>query len=164
MIAPPTTPQGPILRDIHLPPAPPWWPPAPGWWVLGALALLLLVAGTLWWRRMRGARQHRARILGEVDALAMRHADDAQALAAGLHQLLRRVARLDDPAAARLRGDGWRAALARVPVEQDTLDRLLALDAAMYRPQPYDTAAALEAVRRWLGAALARGQRRARHA
>lgn len=157
-------PDGPVLRDIHLPPAPPWWPPAPGWWMLSALALLLLAAGVLWWRRAHRARQHRARILAEVDALAARHANDAQALAAGLHRLLRQVARMHDPAAARLRGEEWREALARVPVAPDALDRLLALESAMYRPQPYDTAAALAAVRHWLRAALARGRRRARHA
>lgn len=160
----PPVPPGPVLRDIHLPPAPPWWPPAPGWWVLAALALLLLVAGMRAWRRTRRERLHRARILAEVDALAVRHAGDGQALAAGLHQLLRRVARLQDPSVARQRGDAWRAVLARVPVEPDALDRLLALESAMYRPQPYETAAALDAVREWLGAALARRPRRTRHA
>ena len=33
--------QGPVLRDIHLPPDPSWWPPAPGWWMLAGLLLLL---------------------------------------------------------------------------------------------------------------------------
>lgn len=155
---------GPSLRDIHLPPAPSWWPPAPGWWLLAALALLAIAAGVLLWRRARRRRRQRARVLGEVGVLAARHAGDAQALAAGLHQLLRRVARMRDPAAARLRGEPWRQALARVPVDADTLHRLLALEAAMYRPQPYDVDAALAAVRGWLCAALATERRRASRA
>jgi len=158
------TPDGPALRDIHPPPPPPWWPPAPGWWLLAVLLLLLAGSGAWLWLRARRRRRARAGILAEVDVLATRHAGDAQALAAGLHQLLRRVARLLDPAAARLRGEAWREALARVPVDADTLQRLLALEPAMYRPQPYDTAAALDAMRRWLRAALAaqkRGSRRA---
>jgi hypothetical protein len=157
-------PDGPVLRDIHLPPAPSWWPPAPGWWLLAALLLALLAAGLWLWRRAAARRRRRVRILAEVDALAARHGADAQALAAGLHQLLRRVARTHDPAATRLRGRPWREALARVPVDAPTLERLLALEPAMYRPQPYDTHAMLEAVRRWLHAALATRGRRTRHA
>jgi len=158
-------PQGPELRDIHLPPAPPWWPPAPGWWLLAVLALGLVGAGAWLLLRARKRRQRRARVLAEVDALAALHAADAQALATGLHQLLRRVARTHDPAAARLRGEAWRAALARVPVDAPTLECLLALEPAMYRPQPYDTRAMLDAVRRWLRIALAaRGPRRMRRA
>jgi hypothetical protein len=153
-------PDGPALRDIHLPPAPPWWPPAPGWWLLAVLALLVLGAGLLLWRSARRRRRQRDRVLAEVDALAARHHGDGQALAAGLHQLLRRVARRHDPAAARLRGPAWHEALARVPVDEDTLHRLLALEPAMYRPLPYDTAAALDAVRGWLRAALADERRR----
>lgn len=162
MIRQPAAPDGPELRDIHLPPAPSWWPPAPGWWLLAILLLVLAVAGVWWWRRARMRRRRRARILAEVDALAARHAADAQALAAGLHQLLRRVARAQDPDAARLRGEAWREVLARVPVDPSTLERLLALEPAMYRPQPYDTHAMLEAVRRWLHAALAARGRRLR--
>lgn len=158
------TPDGPALRDIHPPPPPPWWPPAPGWWLLAALVLLLVGSGAWLWLRARRRRRARAGILAEVDALATCHAADAQALAAGLHQLLRRVARLYDPAAAHLRGEAWREALARAPVDADTLQRLLALEPAMYRPQPYDTSAALAAVRRWLCAALAVQNRRARRA
>ncbi|MGN2243923.1 DUF4381 family protein [Frateuria sp. GZRR33] len=157
-------PQGPALRDIHLPPAPPWWPPAPGWWLLAALGLVLLGIGVWLSLRARKRRQRRARILAEVDALAARHAADAQALAAGLHQLLRRVARTADPAAARLSGEAWRATLARVPVDAPTLQRLFTLERAMYRPQPYDTHAMLDAVRRWLRSALAPRRRRLRRA
>jgi hypothetical protein len=164
MIWQPSAPDGPVLRDIHLPPAPPWWPPAPGWWLLSALVLLLLAGGVLAWHRARRRRRYRARVLAEVDALAASHADDAQALAAGLHQLLRRVAMRHDRAAARLRGEAWREVLARVPVDADTLQRLLALEPAMYRPQPYDIAAMLAAVRRWLRAALAVPERRMRRA
>jgi hypothetical protein len=160
----PAAPQGPELRDIHLPPAPPWWPPAPGWWFLAALVLGLLAAGVWLLLRARKRRHRHARILAEVDALATRHAADAQALAAGLHELLRRVARTHDPASASLRGEAWREALARVPVDAPTLDRLLTLELAMYRPQPYDTHAVLEAVRRWLRAALATQGRRMRRA
>lgn len=157
-------PQGPELRDIHLPPAPPWWPPAPGWWLLAALGVVLLGAGVWSLLRARKWRQRRARILAEVDALATRHTADAQALAAGLHQLLRRVARTQDPAAARLSGEAWREALARVPVDAPTLQRLLTLEQAMYRPGLYDTHAMLEAVRRWLHGALAAQGRRWRRA
>ena len=161
---PSPSPDGPQLRDIHLPPSPSWWPPAPGWWGLAVLLILLCAGGVWLWLRARRRRRWRAGILAELDALATHHAGDAQALAAGLHQLLRRVARLHDPAAARLRGDAWREALARVPVDADTLQRLLALEPAMYRRQPYDAAATLEAMRRWLRAALDTSKRRARRA
>lgn len=157
-------PDGPALRDIHLPASPSWWPPAPGWWLLVALALLLAAGGAWLWLRARRRRRYRAGILGQVDALAACHAGDPQALAAGLHQLLRRVARLHDPAAARLRGEAWRTVLASVPVDAHTLDRLLGLESAMYRPQPYDTTATLDAVRDWLRAALGRQAWRARRA
>ena len=92
-----------VLRDIHQPPAPPWWPPAPGWWVLGAV-LLLVIAGLGWlaWRR----RRRRAAIA--------RLFDDSVAAAAGpaarvavMSELLRRAARQRDPQSATLAGDDW---------------------------------------------------------
>lgn len=156
MMPAPGATDGPVLRDIHMPPAPPWWPPAPGWWLLAAVGLLLLAVAALLWRRAVQARRRRARMLAEVDALATQHADDAQALAAGLHQLLRRVARTHDPAAAHLRGEAWREALSAVPVDADTLDRLLQLEPAIYRRHEYDRDAMVDAVRGWLRVSLAR--------
>lgn len=97
------------LRDIHLPPEPSWWPPAPGWWLL---ALIVVVAGLVlarWLlRRWRAQRRQRA-LVAEFDAL-LAIADPAAQLAA-ISQLLRRAARLRDPAAATLSGDAWLAFL-----------------------------------------------------
>jgi len=72
-----------------------------------------------------------------------------------MHQLLRRVARRHDPLATQQRGEAWRQTLARVPVDSATLDHLLVLDQAIYRPQlSFDYAAASAAVRQWLQLAL----------
>ncbi|HEY1589294.1 MAG TPA: DUF4381 family protein [Rhodanobacter sp.] len=153
----PAAPTGPNLRDIHLPPAPSWWPPAPGWWGLAALLLLALLLGTWWWRRHRRGIRRREQVLHELDGLARQYQRDGDqsALASGLHQLLRRVARRHDAMAAQQRGDAWRRTLARVPVDAFTLDRLLTLEQAIYRPQPsFDHAAVVAAVRQWLSLAL----------
>jgi hypothetical protein len=152
--APP--PSGPVLRDIHLPPAPAWWPPAPGWWALAALVLLALAVVAWFWRGRRRLRKQRRLLLDELEKLAVRHASDGDvaALAASIHQLLRRVARRHDEAAARQRGDRWRLTLARVPVATAVLDRLMALELAIYRPQAqFDAPATLAAARDWLCAA-----------
>ncbi|MBD8881113.1 DUF4381 domain-containing protein [Rhodanobacter sp. 7MK24] len=147
---------GPELRDIHLPPAPSWWPLAPGWWAMIVLVLLAVIVAA--WFLLHRHRQHKQQrlLLGELEELAARHArvgDDA-ALAAALHQLLRRVARSHDEAATRQRGDSWRRTLARVPVAIPVLDRLMALEQAIYRPQAkLDAPATLAAARSWLRAA-----------
>ena len=155
---PPATPSpGPSLRDIHLPPDPSWWPPAPGWWVLAALLLLALWLGAWQWRRYRRARWQRQQVLLELDRLARRHQQDGDpvALASGLQQLLRRVARRHDALATKQRGDAWRRTLARMPVDAATLDILMALDQRIYRPRAsFDHAAAVIAVRQWLRCAL----------
>ena len=153
--------QGPVLRDIHLPPDPAWWPPAPGWWVLGGLLLLALLTAAWWWQRRRRTMRQRQHVLAELDRLQQqhRHDDDHAALASGLHQLLRRVARRHDATAAQQRGEAWRQTLARVPVDAATLERLLALDQAIYRaPASFDHAAASSAVRQWLRLALQPGK------
>lgn len=156
---------GPVLRDIHLPPEPSWWPPAPGWWMLAVL-LLLLLAFALWHVHKRRQRQARlALVLAEVDTWAIHSADDAAALAAGLHQLLRRVARQYDPGAVQKHGEAWRQALAVIPVEKQTLDRLMVLETVMYRPQvSFDQAAVIAATRQWLARALRHTHKTARAA
>ncbi|MEN1929123.1 DUF4381 family protein [Luteimonas sp. MJ250] len=98
---------GLLLRDIHLSTAPPWWPPAPGWWMLAA-ALLLVLAATIAWRWWRARRRRRLQALfdAEVDAAA-----GPAASVAAISALLRRAARLRDPAADRLQGQAWLAFL-----------------------------------------------------
>lgn len=148
---------GPSLRDIHLPPEPSWWPPAPGWWVLAGMLLLAVLAAIWLWRKHRRVQQQRRQVLLELDRLVMQHQRDGDraALASGLHQLLRRVARKHDALAAQQRGEAWRKTLARMPVDAATLDRLLALDRQIYRPpSSFDHAAAVTAVRQWLRPAL----------
>ena len=101
-----------VLRDIHVPPAPPWWPPAPGWWLLlAALAGLALAAWA--WHAQR-TRRRRA-VEGLFDRSVAGAATPAGAVAA-MSELLRRAARRHDPRADRLQGDAWLALLAaRVP-------------------------------------------------
>lgn len=155
-MAPSPPPQGPTLRDIHLPPDPSWWPPAPGWWLLGAVALCMLLAAMWWWRRHRQALQRRRRLLAELDRSVARYRDDGDhaALAGGIQQLLRRVARQHEPLAARQRGEAWRLTLARMPLDAAALDALLALDRHIYQPGSFDPVAAVNAAREWLRLAL----------
>ena len=162
MMAPPAQPvatpaSGPSLRDIHLPPEPSWWPPAPGWWVLAGLLLLAGLAAIWLWRKHRRVQHQRRLVLFELDRVVTQHQRDGDpaALASGLHQLLRRVARKHDVLAAQQRGEAWRQTLARMPVDAVTLDRLLALDQQIYRPpSSFDHAAAVTAARQWLRLAL----------
>jgi hypothetical protein len=150
MMPVPAAPQKLALRDIHLPPEPSWWPPAPGWWLLALAVLILLAAGTLLGRRWRRRRLTCRRVLAEVTRLETLHADD-ETLALGLHQLLRRTVRRYDAGAMRKRGEPWRHALARVPVQTATLDALMLLEQRLYRPVPaFDRAEALAATREWL--------------
>ncbi|MCF7223345.1 DUF4381 family protein [Marilutibacter chinensis] len=96
-----------VLRDIHQPPAPPWWPPAPGWWLLAGLALAI-AAGFVFWRRQRRRRREKIEALFErALAAAASPADEVAAMS----ELLRRAARRRDPHADRLQGDAWRAFL-----------------------------------------------------
>jgi hypothetical protein len=151
---------GPVLRDIHVPPDPSWWPPALGWWVLATLLLAGLLIGAWRWRRHQRIVRQREQVLVELERLALQHRQhgDQAALASGLHQLLRRVARRHDALSGQQRGEAWRQTLARVPVDAATLQRLMALEQAIYRPQlPFDDVAAITAVRQWLRLALKRG-------
>lgn len=96
-----------VLRDIHVPPAPPWWPPAPGWWLVAAVVLLVVVAGLAWAQRRRRRRAAVAAVFDRaVDA-----APDPAAEVAVISELLRRAARRSEPGADRLQGDQWLALL-----------------------------------------------------
>ena len=96
--------QGPelVLRDVHVPPAPPLWPPAPGWWrVLRVVVALSLM---VWWlRRRRRRRMQSWQAL--FDAACARPSPPAQV--AAISELLRRAARGVDPAADRVQGEQW---------------------------------------------------------
>lgn len=94
-----------VLRDIHQPPAPPWWPPAIGWWLVAA-ALVLAIAAWAWrsWRRRRRRRGFERMFDAAIGAAATPAARIAAA-----STLLRRAARERDPAAATLHGEAWLA-------------------------------------------------------
>ena len=92
-----------VLRDIHQPPAPPWWPPAPGWWLLAAVLLALLAVPA--WRAWRRTRQHRAHA-ALFDRTVAEAATPAAQIAA-MSQLLRRAARRHAPQADTLVGEAW---------------------------------------------------------
>lgn len=99
------------LRDIHLPPAPPWWPPAPGWWVVSVVAMALLVFGVRFARRAwRRGRPRRAAVRG-IEKLRSRHhsGEAADVLTAELATLVRRAAMNRHPRAqvAGLTGHDW---------------------------------------------------------
>ena len=97
------------LRDIHQPPAPPWWPPAPGWWWLLGLVVAVAAVAVAWGLHRR---RHRRRVEALFDGAVAQATTPAQSVAA-MSDLLRRAARRHDPAADRLQGDAWLAALAR---------------------------------------------------
>ncbi|HET7931067.1 MAG TPA: DUF4381 family protein [Rhodanobacteraceae bacterium] len=146
---------GPVLRDIHLPPAS-WWPPAPGWWILAGL-LVLLVAASAWWLRRR-TRTHVVQLaLREIAQLeaAFESSRDAAALAAGASRLLRRVARRVEPAAASTGGDAWREFVHRRAADERIASELDTLATASFQRQPrIDATKLLDALRRWCTHAL----------
>lgn len=148
----------PVLRDIHVPDAS-WWPPAPGWWIV--LGLLLLALAWLAWYlpRWRRARSLRRAVDAELRQLESRYQADGDAahLAAGLSQLLRRVARRCGRQV-HLGGSRWRQELQRLA--PDALDEgaMIALQQALYQPRAkVDGPRLVAACRTWLYRALERG-------
>jgi hypothetical protein len=151
--------QGPVLRDIHLPPAPHWWPPAPGWWLLAALLVVVAVFLTLRLRRVHRTARWRRRIRTEIDRIAGRHAaqaDDVR-LATELSAVLRRASLLLDPGAAALHGEAWLAFLDRHGGGEGFRHgpgRAM-IDAPYRRAAEVDAAALLALSRDWIACALA---------
>lgn len=157
---PPTAPPGPSLRDIHLPPNPSWWPPAPGWWIAAALVLVVVALASMIWRRRQAVLRQRRRIVAQLDDMLAQHELDGDPvrLTSAMHQLLRRVARQHEPKAARQRGEAWQQTLSRIPIGAPSLQRLFALEQAVYRPpHSIDHRADAVAVRQWLQLALRPG-------
>lgn len=159
-----TVPMGPTLRDIHLPPAPGWWPPAPGWWVLGALVLLAAAWLLYHYWRVRARRQRWRQARAELDALQSERAatGDDQVFAAGISQLLRRVARLRRADAASAQGRQWQSILQALGPDAAGAQSLLQLDEVMYRPHAeIDADAVAASARRWIRHVLMHGASRA---
>ncbi|MGM0570111.1 DUF4381 domain-containing protein [Marinobacter sp.] len=102
------------LRDIETPPPAGLWPPAPGWWIVGALALLILIAGTyMVWRRHH-RRAPRREALARLAAFGIPEQAGTDWYAA-LNRLLKQAASnlYPDDRPAALSGDQWRDFLAR---------------------------------------------------
>jgi hypothetical protein len=146
---------GPVLRDIHLPPAH-WWPLAPGWWLLAAL-LLLAAVGFAWWLR-RTTRSHPVHaVLREIDALEATHARDGNTaqLADEASRLMRRVALRVAPDAAAQTGAAWDAFVRSHASDETTIHALGTLAGERFRAQPVlDVPTLLAALRAWCRDAL----------
>ena len=146
---------GPVLRDIHLPPAH-WWPPAPGWWLLAAL-LVLAAIGVAWWLR-RAARAHPLRVaMREIDALEAAHARDGDAgkLVDGASRLMRRVALRVAPDVAAQTGAAWCGFVHTHAADATIRQALDQLASERFRAQPVlDEGALLTALRAWCRDAL----------
>ncbi|HIE5097960.1 DUF4381 family protein [Stenotrophomonas maltophilia] len=129
------------LRDVQLPPAPPWWPPAPGYLMIGgALVLVIVVLALLWWKRHR-RRQRWLQVFDQELAACT----EASAELAAIAGLLRRAARHARPGSESLRDAAW---WQRVD-PQDTLPeaRRSLLAEGAYRPRVDATEVA--SVRSW---------------
>lgn len=146
---------GPVLRDIHVPPAS-WWPPGPGWWVLAGVIVAIALAAAAGWSWHRRSAPLRA-ALREIDDLAAAFArdGDAMALVDGASRLLRRVALRIDPGAAAHAGARWRGFVHRHARDAAIRHQLDRLADARFRPQPaVDAPALLAALRLWCRGAL----------
>ena len=146
---------GPLLRDIHLPPAH-WWPPAPGWWLLAAL-LLLGAAGIAWGFRYMARCKPARVVMREIEALEAAHARDGNTalLADAASQLMRRVARRIAPDVAAQTGAAWNAFVRSHTPDETTRHALDALASERFRAQPMlDVPALLLALRAWCRSAL----------
>jgi hypothetical protein len=125
--------QGPVLRDIQLPPEPGLWPPPPGIWLLGLIALVcaLVLARHLF--RVLARRRQRERWRAALQAI---RATDlpAQERVAAASELLRRAVRVHSPAAASLEGSAWSNHLRGLPGSALDEAALATLQSGPFRP------------------------------
>lgn len=160
--SPAAAPQGPELRDIHLPPDPSWFPPAPGWWIVAAL----LIAVLAWLFLLARKRVRKQRWLGALQAEVARIAsdhdthNDPRQTSAAVSQLLRRAALRLDSRAAAYQGDEW---LAWLDARGNTSDFMsgpgnVLVDAPWKRAPEVDVDGLLMATRHWLARAFAQEQ------
>ena len=154
---------GPVLRDIHLPPPPSWWPPAPGWWLVAGICILCIIVAGRYWHKHWRARRRRLAVLRELDRCIERAHEDPAALAAALSQFLRRMALRETPAAAAYEGERWLEYLdARSSAGEFRRGVGRVLIEAPFRPRmDYDRVALIALVRRWTRNALEAGAARA---
>lgn len=103
-----------------------WWPLAPGWWALLSLAVIVLIALTIWYRRRRQKNRYRRLALLELAHLREQRAKRDQ-----LNWLLKAAALRAFPQEriASLHGQSWLAFLASTcrgisPAAFDELDEL----------------------------------------
>ena len=152
-----TVADGPVLRDIHLPPPPAWWPPAPGWWLLAGICIFVIIFASGYLRKHLRARRVRTAVLRELDRCIESARADPSALAAALSQFLRRMALRETPAAAAYEGERWLEYLdTRSPGAEFRHGVGRQLVEAPFRPGcEYDTVALIALVRRWTRTALA---------
>lgn len=146
---------GPILRDIHVPPAP-WWPPGPGWWLVAALVLIALVVAA-WLLHRHAARAALRAALREIDALQVhwQRTGDAAASIDHASRLLRRAAVRVDPQVAAQSGDAWRSFVLRYARAPATREALAGLLAVRFRaPAAIAVPALCGALRAWCRVAL----------
>jgi hypothetical protein len=143
-------PAGPVLRDIHLPPAPGWWPPAPGWWLLAAIAVTISFCIFIYARHKYRQRRYRRALMAELDRCISEARGDPSALAAALSRFLRRLSRQTTPAAGALAGERWLEHLDTCAATSEFTSGVgRVLIEAPFRPAPaYDTAALIALVRR----------------
>ena len=110
-------PQDPLaaLHSLREPGLINWWPPAPGWWLLGAVLLLILIAGSVALLRRYRANAYRRQALTRLQALQQAYAEDNNRYQyiARLNALLKSVALVAYPRreVAAISGDKWLAFL-----------------------------------------------------
>jgi hypothetical protein len=148
--------EGPILRDIHLPPAPGWWPPAPGWWLLAGIGVALCILIAIRLRKRARVQRWRRAVMHEFDALVATARADPAVLAASLSQFLRRLAVRHAPAAVAYSGERWLEFLDQQSSDaqfRSGVGRVL-IEAPYRAHMDYDAVALIALVRRWVRAKL----------